>query len=146
MSSTETHGAGGLMRFIPARYHNLVRYLLIGGMASAIDVILFMVLYNVMGTSTLVAHSVSVPVAVLVSFFVNARHNFRVDDNMALRLLSFAAVCALGYLVGFGVINAVQQAGLGANLGKIASLPVVFAVQFILNSRITFRKAKGVQA
>ena len=126
---------------IPGRHHHLVRYLLIGGMASAVDVLLFMALFNLAGTSTLMAHSVSVPVSVLVSFFVNARHNFHTDDYMALRLFSFAVVCALGYLVGFGVINAATGLGLGANLGKILSLPAVFAVQFILNSRITFRKA-----
>lgn len=141
MSNIDTPVSGGLLRAIPGRYHHLVRYLLIGGMASAIDVLLFMGLYNLVGTSTLVAHSVSVPTSVLVSFFVNARHNFRTDDHMALRLLSFAVVCALGYLVGFGVIDAAADLGLGANAGKILSLPVVFAVQFILNSRITFRKA-----
>lgn len=141
MSHLETHPPGGLLRAIPGRYHHLARYLLIGGMASAIDVLLFMGLYNGLGTSTLLAHSMSVPVSVLVSFFVNARHNFHTDDHMALRLLSFVAVCALGYLVGFGVIDAATRAGIGPNLGKIASLPVVFAVQFILNSRITFRKA-----
>lgn len=141
MSNIDTPAAGGLLRALPPRYHHLLRYLLIGGMASAIDVLLFMLLFNVFGTSTLLAHSISVPVSVLVSFFVNARHNFRTDDHMALRLLSFATVCALGYLVGFGVINAAAQMGLGANLGKILSLPAVFVVQFILNSRITFRKA-----
>lgn len=141
MSNADSQGSGGFLRAIPVRYHHLVRYLLIGGMASAIDVLLFMALYNLVGTSTLTAHSISVPVSVLVSFFVNARHNFRTDDHMALRLFSFAAVCGLGYLVGFGVIRAATEVGLGANLGKILSLPAVFVVQFILNSRITFRKA-----
>lgn len=122
------------------RSRHLFRYLLIGGMASAIDVLLFMALFNIAGTSTLVAHSVSVPTSVLVSFFMNARHNFHTDDHMALRLLSFVVVCGLGYLAGFGVIDAATKLGLGANAGKIVSLPVVFAIQFVLNSRITFRK------
>jgi putative flippase GtrA len=130
------------------RYQHLFRYLLIGGMASAIDVLLFMALFNLAGTSTLAAHSVSVPTSVLVSFFVNARHNFHTDDHMALRLLSFVLVCSLGYLAGFGVISAASNLGLGANAGKILSLPVVFVVQFVLNSRITFRKSgpKGARA
>lgn len=120
---------------------HLLRYLLIGATASAIDVALFALLYNVAGTSPLAAHSVAVPAAVLFSFFVNARHNFRTSDHMVLRLISFVVVCTIGYLAGFGVIALVQMAGWGTNIGKIASLPVVFVIQFVLNSRITFRKA-----
>jgi putative flippase GtrA len=121
------------------RHQTLAKYFLIGATASAIDVILFMVLHLGLGTTPLLAHSVSVPVAVLFSFMVNARHNFRVSDHMALRLLSFAAVCVVGYLAGYAVILAAVQIGLGATGGKILSLPVVFVVQYLLNSRITFR-------
>lgn len=124
-----------------AGHSHLLRYLLIGGAASAIDVALFGILYNLVGTTPLVAHSVAVPSSVLFSFLVNARHNFRTSDHMALRLFSFVIVCSIGYLAGFGVIALVERMGWGANLGKIASLPVVFIIQFVLNSRITFRKA-----
>lgn len=120
-------------------HQQLIKYLLIGVSASAIDVILFLVLFNLVGTSTLVAHSVSVPAAVLFSFFVNARHNFKTTDHTALRLLSFIMVCTVGYAAGYVVIVAVANAGLSENIGKIVSLPVVFVIQYILNSRITFR-------
>lgn len=124
------------------RHEHLIKYFLIGGSASALDVILFMILFNLMGFSPLAAHSVSVPVSVLFSFLINARHNFRTSDHMALRLFSFAAVCLLGYVAGYGVIALVAGAGLGENAGKIASLPVVFIIQYVLNSRITFRRAR----
>lgn len=120
-------------------HQQLIKYLLIGVSASAIDVILFLVLFNLVGTSTLVAHSVSVPTAVLFSFVVNARHNFKTTDHMALRLFSFVVVCTVGYAAGYAVIVAVANVGLSENIGKIVSLPVVFVIQYILNSRITFR-------
>ena len=125
------------------RHQTLAKYFLIGATASAIDVILFMVLLMGFGTSPLFAHSVSVPVAVLFSFSVNARHNFHVSDHMALRLLSFVAVCIVGYLSGYAVIMTAIYAGASAAVGKILSLPVVFVVQYILNSRITFRGSSG---
>ncbi|MDP1556357.1 MAG: GtrA family protein, partial [Hyphomonas sp.] len=82
--------------------------------------------------------------AVIFSFLVNARHNFKTTDHTALRFLSFCIVCTIGYGVGYGVIvltqSFVEPHALAANVGKILSLPVVFVVQFILNSRITFRK------
>ena len=134
--------AGGGLAELYRRHENFIKYAAIGGAASALDVAIFLVLYNVFETGALIAHSVSVPTAVLFSFFVNARHNFKTDDHMALRLLSFAVACLIGYWVGYGVIALAVEAGLGANAGKILSLPVVFVTQYILNSRITFRKAR----
>lgn len=121
--------------------HQALKYLLIGGAASAIDVLLFMALYNLAGFTDWQAHSVSVPASVLFSFAINARHNFKTNDYILLRLLSFSVVCLIGFLVGYGVIVAAGSVGFGANLGKLASLPVVFILQYMLNSRITFRKA-----
>jgi putative flippase GtrA len=128
---------------LAARYRTLVKYFVIGAAASAIDVLLFLFLYNLVGASPLLAHSISVPTAVLFSFFINARHNFKTTDHTALRLLSFVIVCTIGYGAGYGVIELCRAAGLGANLGKVISLPVVFVLQYALNSRITFHKAQG---
>lgn len=126
------------------KHQQLVKYVLIGGTASLIDLTLFFVLYNFAHTSEFIAHSISVPTAVVFSFLVNARHNFKTTDHTALRFLSFCIVCTIGYAVGYGVIlltqNFFETPALAANLGKVISLPVVFVVQFILNSRITFRK------
>ncbi len=146
MSSAETEIDDSKTSYLQARFDALpqvVRYLLIGGTASAIDVILFLALYEIVGTSALVAHSISVPTSVLFSFFTNARHNFHTNDHMLLRLISFVMVCIIGYLAGFAVILGVEQMGFDASVGKIASLPVVFVIQYVLNSKITFRPAPG---
>jgi dolichol-phosphate mannosyltransferase len=119
---------------------HLVKYFLIGVTASSIDVALFMVLFNVAHTTPLMAHSISVPTSVLFSFTVNSRHNFYTADHIVLRLISFTVVAAIGYTAGYGMIELCRSIGLGANLGKIFSLPVVFVLQYLLNSRITFYK------
>jgi hypothetical protein len=41
------------------------------------------------------------------------------------------------------MIELCRSVGLGANLGKIFSLPLVFVLQYLLNSRITFYKRKS---
>ena len=138
------------LRELYTPHHHLLKYLIIGGMASAIDLILFFVLYNGVGTSELVAHSVSVPTAVVFSFVVNARHNFKTSDHALKRFVAFCIVCTIGYVAGFAVIVSVQQLftneAVGANIGKIVSLPVVFFIQYILNSKITFRKTQDSPA
>ena len=125
------------------RHNRIVKYFLIGSTASAIDVGLFLILFNQFGITPLASHSISVPISVLFSFYFNTRYNFRTRDYTALRLLSFGTVCFIGYLTGYGVISGVEAAGLGANIGKIISLPVVFVLQYSLNSHITFRRARS---
>lgn len=122
---------------------HVVKYFVIGATASAIDVGLFLILFNVVHTTPLMAHSISVPTSVLFSFIINARHNFHTADHMVLRLISFAAVATIGYAVGYGIIKFSMSIGLDANVGKILSLPVVFALQYLLNSRITFKRTSA---
>lgn len=166
MSSQDTQPAAGegLVAKLMGLYHQheqLLKYFFIGGMASAIDVVLYFILYNFVFPDTvqfgplsmsdeLAAQSISVPTAIVFSFVVNARHNFKTNDYALIRFISFCIVCLIGYLAGYWVILAVQQfftnEQLGGNIGKIVSLPVVFIIQYILNSKITFRKVGGAPA
>jgi putative flippase GtrA len=125
------------------QHEHVLKYLLIGGTASAIDVALFMALFNLFDFNEWQSHSISVPVAVLFSFATNARHNFRTSDHLVLRLMSFSLICLLGFFVGYGVIETGRFLGADSNIGKLASLPVVFILQYLLNSRITFRKTQS---
>lgn len=131
-----------LVRTFYEKNKQLVKYFIIGASASLLDVALFVILYQLAHTSVLVAQTVSVSAAILYSFLINARHNFHTNDYMWLRLASFVVVCVIGYAVGFGIIKGLMAVGINANLGKLASLPVVFVIQYILNSRITFRKVR----
>ena len=132
------------VRLLARRFEHLVKYLVIGATAAAIDLGLFLILHNAAGFAPLEAHSVSVPVAVVFSFTCNARHNFRTTDRIALRFASFITVAFVGYLVGTAVIQVVHGGlGFSANIAKALSLPLVFAVQYLLNSRVSFRKAAG---
>ncbi len=122
--------------------NKLVAYFLIGGVASVIDVGLFLLLHEVFEIRALVAHSISIPVSALYSFICNAFFNFRTVDKLFRRAASFAIVVGLGYLLGAGVIAIVEsQTSLGGSVGKIISLPLVFAFQFYVNSRISFRSS-----
>jgi putative flippase GtrA len=148
INSSEVHtapddrlGLAASAGILLSRHQHLLRYLLIGASASALDVILFVALYNQFGLSELAAQAISVTCAVIFSFVTNARHNFKVSDRMAMRLTSFILVCAFGGALGYGVILGAMAVGLDANAGKLLSLPVVFVAQYVLNSRITFRRA-----
>lgn len=121
--------------------NKLFMYLLIGGMASAIDVGLFVLLYEWLGMPALVAHSISIPVSAVYSFTCNAIFNFKTTDRILSRAFSFAVIVALGYALGALIIWLVDSfTGFGGTVGKLISLPAVFFFQFFLNSRISFKK------
>ena len=121
--------------------NRLVMYGLIGGVASAIDVGLFVLLYEWLEFPALTAHSISIPVSALYSFTCNAWFNFGTIDKLLWRASSFAVVVALGYLLGALIIWLVESyTPMGGTVGKLASLPFVFFFQYFLNSRISFRE------
>jgi putative flippase GtrA len=78
------------------RHEQALKYLVIGGAATVMDAVLFMILFNFAGFTEWQAHSVSMPVSSLFSFIVNARHNFRTNDYILLRLASYSLVCVIG--------------------------------------------------
>lgn len=119
-------------------------YFLIGGVASAIDVGLFLWLHEIIGISSVSSHSISIPVSALYSFFCNAYLNFKTRNNLLVRLVSFSIVVFLGYLLGAGIIILVETyTPFGGSVGKFVSLPAVFFFQYFLNSRISFRKSSN---
>lgn len=122
------------------RHENLIKYGFIGASAVVIDLGLFIVLHEFLDVAPWIAHSVSVAVAVVWSFLLNAFFNFRTTDRLLARFLSFATVSFIGYLVGLVVIAiAVSALGLGGTISKIISMPVVFITQYILNTKFSFR-------
>lgn len=121
------------------RNNKFLMYFFIGGTASAIDVGLFLVLYELLGFGAIASHSVSIPTSALFSFTCNAVFNFKKTDRILGRAFSFAVIVALGYLLGVLIIWLVESyTPWGGSVGKIISLPFVFIFQFYLNSRISF--------
>jgi len=78
----------------------------------------------------------------LLSFFLNAKFNFRVTDKIALRLLSFFGVALLGYFASAATLQLlIGHFGFDQYLSKAATLFVVVGLQFNLNRLISFRKS-----
>lgn len=132
-------GPAALKRVAQAR-RQLLLYALIGSLALVTDLALFATLTLTWGWSPLAAHTVSVPVAGLLSFALNASLNFRRTDRLRARMASFAVVASMGYALGALVIWIIAEiVDLPSLLAKLISLPLVFGLQYGLNSRVTFQ-------
>lgn len=132
--------AGGSLADLLRQHENLIKYGGIGATAVAIDLGVFVVMHEIFDFAPWLAHSVSVGLAVVWSFLLNAFFNFRTTDRLATRFLSFATVSFVGYLVGLVVIWLVVDGfDLGGTLAKVISMPLVFVTQYVLNTRYSFR-------
>ena len=88
------------------------------------------------------ANAVGYASGTLLSFFLNAKFNFRVTDKIALRLMSFFGVALLGYLASAATLQLlIGHFGFNKYLSKAATLFVVMLLQFNLNRLISFRKS-----
>ena len=118
----------------------IVPYFLIGICAACIDVGIFIFMYEMVGLTALISHSISVLISAIFSFLCNAFLNFKKTDFLLFRFISFLTVIVSGYLLGGAIIIFIDNfLQLGGRIGKLTSLPFVFFLQFYLNSKISFR-------
>ena len=118
----------------------IVPYFLIGVCAACIDVGVFIFMYEMVGLTALISHSISIPISAIFSFLCNAFLNFKKTDFLLFRFISFVTVIFAGYLLGVVIIIFIDDfLQLGGTIGKLTSLPFVFLLQFYLNSKISFR-------
>ncbi|CAM5730336.1 GtrA family protein OS=Streptomyces alboniger OX=132473 GN=CP975_13615 PE=3 SV=1 [Streptomyces alboniger] len=123
----------------PRTLRQLVRYTLIGGSGVALDLVVFLLLHNLAGMDEQLANVISTTVGIANNFALNARFTFERRDRIVLRFLRFYAVGLTGIALTY-LLFLVFTDGLGidANLVKAGSLPLVLALQFVLNKKWSF--------
>lgn len=123
-------------------HRTLILYFVFGCMASATDLLVYLVLFNAAHFPAVVSTVVSISAATVVGFALNAKINYRVTDRLALRFLSYASVSGVGMAISSAMLYVLHDLGdWDGNLVKILSLPIVFVVQYALNSLVSFRTA-----
>lgn len=121
------------------RYRSFVLYQLIGVTGVLLDLVLFLVLYNVVGMHEQIATAISTSAGITNNFLLNSFLNFRKRDGMLRRFARFYSVGLLGIaLVAALLLVFHTWLGVDANIVKVASMPVVAVVQFFLNKRWSF--------
>ncbi|QQR52413.1 GtrA family protein [bacterium] len=116
----------------------LAWYAVIGGGAVVIDVTLFWLLGSIVGLPIVLANALSIGLAMLYSFALNARYNFQTSNRLIQRFASFAGVSGAGYVLSTAILAGLVASGVNQTWAKIGTLPFVFVLQFYLNSRLTF--------
>ncbi|WP_406219353.1 GtrA family protein [Streptomyces canus] len=117
----------------------LLRYALIGGSGVALDLVVFLLLHNLTGMNEQFANALSTTLGIANNFALNARFTFQRRDRLVVRFLRFYAVGLTGIaLTNLLFLAFTDGLGIDANLVKAGSLPLVLALQFVLNRKWSF--------
>jgi putative flippase GtrA len=115
-------------------------YAIIGLAAAAIDIIFFWLFFEILLFGIFISNAISVGSAASFSFYMNAVHNFKKSNYLFYRLISFISIVIIGYFTGiFLILFLINELESQATIAKLLSLPIVFALQYFLNSVISFR-------
>ncbi len=124
----------------------LVRYFVIGVSASLIDVLIFLILFNIASLPASASTALSVATATAYGFLMNIFFNFKTKDNLFRRFALYASVSGVGLLVSALILFIITDTlGINGNITKILTLPLIFVLQYTLNKRFSFRETPSVK-
>lgn len=127
------------------RYGDILRYLIIGGLTTLVDLIVFMLLNSVLGVHYQAAKIASWVLAVAFAYWGNRRIVFRSETKDRRGLLreagSFVAMRVVSLLFSLLFLYiAIDRAGLDENLSNLLCNVFVVILNYILSKLVVFRK------
>ena len=125
------------------KFRNLILYGVIGSSSVCLDFCIFTLLTSFTGIHYLIANCISVTCGLTNSFILNRKYNFKVTDKTAKRAAMFYAVGFLGLALSSGLLYFFyQMMGLPRPISKLLAIVLEVAVQFVVNSLVTFSKTR----
>ncbi len=119
---------------VPADF---ITYTVIGGIAVTSDILVYAILFSIFKNPYV--NLVSYTIGTFVSFGLNAKFNFNVNDKLAHRYVRFWLVSVFGALWSSWFIDwLIQDFGVSGIMAKILSLPLVLVYQYILSKRFVY--------
>ncbi len=120
-------------------HRNIINYGVIGVSAMAVDVACFLLFYNVFQMLPVFATVMSVTIAMVFGFTLNAYYNFKTKDQISSRFLSYAFVSMLGMIASALIIEILVNYSVDPNIAKMVSLPPIVVLQYIFNKTFAFK-------
>ena len=115
-------------------------YIVFGLSALALELTTFFIAIELFNMGILIANAIAIGCGMLLSFGLNAVLNFKVVNNLVARFFSYVAVVGIGYIVSSILLVVLIASDVSSLYAKLATLPVVFALQYSLNQRFAFRR------
>jgi putative flippase GtrA len=120
--------------------HMLI-YSVIGALCASLDYLIFFCSLELLGKENYVAaHTIGYMTGTGVSFYANAKFNFKVANNYISRIITFFSVATSGLIISMIFIYFLTGiVGLPAIVSKAVSMILILFFQFYINRSKTFR-------
>ncbi len=130
---------------IVLRHKELILYCVIGCSGATLDFLVYVALTKLCGLHYQAANFISVSCGIVNNFFLNCFFNFKVRDNLLVRLSSFYCVGMLGWVLSAACLwFLIERLHANGFIAKLGTIFFVTVIQFCLNKFITFRKRADV--
>jgi putative flippase GtrA len=123
----------------------LIRFLLSGGSAAAVEYLVFLGMQTAFGNRwLLVSQSTSFACGFVVSFLLNRRWVFRSENTWTTELARYGALAAVNLVLGnFAMVMLVDHVHVHVLLAKFMVMGMIAAWNYLLFSRLVFRPSSG---
>lgn len=119
-----------------------ILYLILSGIWSIVDYCVFLLLTN-LGLFSVIANIISYTCGMVTSFSLNLKKNFKQEDNIKNRFLSYVFISLIWIAISTCLIYYfIEIRWINPWLSKIFQILIVAIPLYIFNRLFTFRKAK----
>ena len=120
-------------------YRNILLYLMFGLIAAGIDYFVFVLLISgSFANRAEIANIIGAVCGFVFTFSTNTFLNFKKNDRILQRLISYGSITILGLIVSTGAISLLKET-MDLKILKVLVLVGIAAIQFALNRLITYR-------
>ena len=133
------------IRILLEKYRELISYLFFGVLTTAVNFIVYLPVYNILGLSASVSNMIAWVVAVVFAYFVNKIYVFRSLDwsrkPVIPELTKFVAARVLSGVLETGILLVtVDILGWNGNIWKFVTQVLVVISNYVFSKLIVFRK------
>lgn len=133
------------IRILLEKYRELISYLFFGVLTTAVNFVVYLPVYNILGLSASVSNMIAWVVAVVFAYFVNKIYVFRSLDwsrkTVVPELTKFVAARVLSGVLETGILLVtVDILGWNGNIWKFVTQVLVVISNYVFSKLIVFRK------
>lgn len=121
-----------------AHLSRFARFVVVGGIATAIQYVLLIFLVRAFGMAPTPASSIGFVLSAVVNYLLNYRFTFHSDRPHAAAMAKFALLAGAGLLINAAIMHVMVAAGVHYLLAQACATAVVLFWNFIGNSLWTF--------
>ncbi len=121
----------------------IVKFLIVGGSATALQYGLLIVFVQFAGLSPVVATSIAYAISSVYNYLLNYYATFKSDASHRTAATKFSAVAGSGLLINAGIIAALTKLGAHYLVAQVVATLVILVWNFVVHKYWTYRDHKS---